>query len=1253
MLKRLSKRFMGRKEEPGWNEKFTIDGYAYYYNNKTEEITWEKPVELMSNDEKEMASGEFVFVPHPTRVWQPAKVVKEGSDGQIEVRLYPKGQKAFVTKGEMVSDLTGGRVQNVPLWSVKLSSLRLPEDDLVMLDDQNEGLIIHNLEMRYNQDQLYTWVGAARSVLISVNPYKNLPLYGDDQIELHKNRPPNAPLPPHVFDIANDSYESMMFDNKNQSVLISGESGAGKTVCTKQILDYLAAVAGSSNNLEEKILVCNPLLEAFGNAQTIRNNNSSRFGKWIEIHFDNMEKAITSASIQNYLLEKSRVVRQQADSKERNFHIFYQLTKDSTAMSNFGLDGPENYNYLNQSGTFDAKDIDDVEEHAAVRNAMELLEFSEEEIETVLSLTAGVLCLGNVEFDKKKLANGVTGSSVANGDIVEKISGLLSVDAGELEKVLTNRSISVRKKTTVIPLTPSKARDGADALAMGIYSRLFSWLVTKVNEALEGPTGKMIGILDIFGFEIFDNNSFEQLCINFCNEKLQQQFNQTTFKEEEALYLKERIEFQHVEFIDNQIVLDLIEARPNGILLMIDDETIVPEGADAKFMNKAESMHKKHPNFQTDKNRKLKDSLNFEIEHYAGVVNYNADGFMAKNLDTLFNDLYEMCASSSNEQMQLLFPVSEERRQLKSLGKQFRGQLNDLMESLDETESRYIRCVKPNADQVADQFEARMVLDQLRYSGVFEAVDIRRQGFPFRLNYAQFACRYSCINRGYKYLGNMEDPEELCKEILDTSKQDFSDVQYGRSLLLYRSREYKILQLLRNLSLETLIPKAQGVMRAHLAREMRRRLLAAEAKIQEALDVGNDIAMLDEALAVVEDTIGSLRKLFDYNPRNLAEGKEHRKGLQKWLDLESVLEDLVSKDPNKVYYKLATAVDKGTKLREEFNFPTAHQEELIEKAIELRANSDLGKIDAESHRVMDDLIREEMQDVLDRADKFSHMTPQLKEIERLLNLPMVEWYQVEIAKAEEQKDEARRIACEIELKTLYLEDSGSKYRNYGSFESLKDSDLYAKSAFFGKKKIAETMLVFSKKQQSALSSKIVNGVDKAADKAAEKAVVQASKWLRMYMTDMKSGKITPEDAAVEFLNFGYTGDDNVKDELYLQILKQLTGNPNPESEMKGYEMLLMVMSIFAPSEELERFTIQFLRANAPSSIPSARFVSALHELQYGGRASVPRADQIPGRLEELKACLGSRYSTKRKGRETARKAVAEESEEQGEGEEEV
>ncbi len=469
-------------------------------------MSWDKPERMRTNTEKDRHAGDWTWVPHPTQVWIPARKVETLADGSIKCETEEK--KEFIVPANGNWKDVNGVSHKIELWPLSLASLKMNEDDLIMLDEINKGMIMHSLKKRYLNDELYTWVGASHSVLVSVNPYKRIDkLYNDEEIQKHRNRSPNRELAPHVFDIANDSYDSMLFDSVNQSILISGESGAGKTEATKQCLKFIATIAGSENEVEVKILQANPVLEAFGNAKTIRNNNSSRFGKWIEVYFAPGKRSITSARIINYLLEKSRLVHQQGG--ERNFHIFYQMASDPSTSEKYSIISPSNHRYLKNGITTQINGIDDRGDFNAMKKAMIDLGFAQEEIDWTLKLTSFVLHLGNCTFKDKAMANNVRGSQLEVEEPLILTKNLLGVDVEALRKVLVSRSITVRGETSVIPLDPAAARAGADSFAKGVYGRLFDWLVIRINDALKGKEGAFVGILDIFGFEILENNSFE------------------------------------------------------------------------------------------------------------------------------------------------------------------------------------------------------------------------------------------------------------------------------------------------------------------------------------------------------------------------------------------------------------------------------------------------------------------------------------------------------------------------------------------------------------------------------------------------------------------------------------------------------------------------------------------------------------------------------------------------------------------------
>ena len=470
-----------------WQVKRTIDEeLEFYWNKDSGEVSWEKPKELLT--EEELADLEFrhVWVPSHETLWQPAKVVGTGTDGSTTVQTESGESMVIPANGMVQSRHTRHRKVHVPLWEVNKSNLRFLEDDCVMLDPVNEAFIVYNLQKRYDTGKIYTWVGASKSVLVSINPYEQLGIYSAEHMDLHRKRPPNRSIPPHVFDVANGSYDSMAFKHTNQSILISGESGAGKTEATKQCLSFLAYINEHENTqIEEKVLSANPLLEAFGNAKTIRNINSSRFGKWMEIYFDKKTTQMVGSRIYSYLLERNRVVTQQQN--ERNFHIFYALFANENARNTYGLTTPEDYHYLNQSGCTTLSEFNDATNFQDVSNAMDVLQFSAEEKQQILRITAGILTLGNVDFDPQMQEGSVDGSKVKDAQVLQRAAELLDLDIEALRQILTFRTIAVgvRRGAPVppIPLDVAGAKIGRDSLAMGIYGRLFLSLVESVNKS--------------------------------------------------------------------------------------------------------------------------------------------------------------------------------------------------------------------------------------------------------------------------------------------------------------------------------------------------------------------------------------------------------------------------------------------------------------------------------------------------------------------------------------------------------------------------------------------------------------------------------------------------------------------------------------------------------------------------------------------------------------------------------------------------
>ncbi|KAH9252191.1 hypothetical protein BASA81_009783 [Batrachochytrium salamandrivorans] len=1001
--------FNSEEARKGWVDKTTIDNIPYFYKPETGEVTFTDPGDP---EEQDASSEGYTWVPHPTNMWQPAKILSKEKDGSTVCETF-EGKKVVIPAGgkfDKKNELVNGRDQTAPVWPLRKVDLLHIEDDLIMIENVNEASICHNLSVRYTQTKaLYTWVGASHRVLISINPYQRLPLYGDEQIKEHHDTSPNKVVEPHIFDIAEGAYQQMLFEAKTQSILISGESGAGKTEATKHCLKFWAKVAGSKNGVEDKLIQANPVLEAFGNAKTIRNNNSSRFGKWMEVYFSLKDRFIEGATITNFLLEKSRLAFQQQG--ERNFHIFYQLLSSKEMRTKYELAEVTKNRFTAKGLTTPIPGLDDAADFADTQKAIQDLEFTPEEHEWLLRVPAGILHLGNVTFVVDNQAGGVTGSKIENDSELALAAKLLKFDLDGLRKTLLSRTITVRSEVSVIPLDPDAARAGCDSIAKGIYSRQFDWLVGRCNKALksDSTSGKIIGVLDIFGFEIFDVNSFEQLCINFCNEKLQQLFNLETFHEEEKLYLEEGIPFVHINFNDSEPVLTMIEKGPDGLLPALDDECKL-EGDDVKYLNKITNTFGTHAKFQVDKRRKMGDALAFEVVHYAGVVNYTTAEFKLKNKDTFAQEGYDLGTNSPDPLMQAIFPPVTDKMQVKTLSSLFRTQLNVLMDKLHKTSTRYVRCVKPNESMAPMLYEAPLVLRQLRYSGVFEAVEIRKQGYPFRYKHEVFAILFSCINPNHNY--KETTPIKRVQEILDTSpnfQKLKGDVVMGKTLVLYRAPVYKLLKLLRNLALEIIVPRAATVIRGSLARWMRKFITRSELELKTAYDTLTDQQAMKNAVNNVDKQLGTLGKhaFPNHRPRLEKEVAERIVFLQKCIDEEIKVDALLAVgEPNKhwhVWTEQKWALDLVSHVPK-----TKSQTEKFTKFLHLLATSDIQLLDDQCVKTRKEMDKSGLEKAQRSAtDTWKHTSPAVTEVNRVLALPEHEFIKLEIVAGKEMNNADR------------------------------------------------------------------------------------------------------------------------------------------------------------------------------------------------------------------------------------------------------
>ncbi len=700
--------------------------------------------------------------------------------------------------------------------------LNTATDDLVAMEEPSIENVLQCLKERYRKSIVYTNIGHC---LISINPYEWIPgLYDKTRAALYENASggeTGKKLPPHVFGIAANAYYSLKTKEKNQSILITGESGAGKTENTKKCIQYLVDVAAPGSDLEAQILSTNPILEAFGNSKTCRNNNSSRFGKWIEIKFNNKNK-IANCSIITYLLEKSRVAYQ--PDGERNFHIFHMICKSSDAKlkERLKLSNDSDYNFVSSDGVgYDSGGIDDAENYKEFLSSVQSIGWSNEMQEGILKIVAGILHLGNVSFieqDAQIAAISEAGRSVDGLKNTAEMFEMGSTDA--LARCLCTRTIKVRSsgEEMKVPMNTSKATAARDALVKDIYSRLFNYIVNKLNIALANTESGgiensnnvkgCIGVLDIFGFEIFQKNKFEQLCINYVNEKLQFFYNLKTFEEEEALYNRENVSFEHVEFPSNESVLSLFEKKITGIFSVLDEEGLRPSGNDKSFRSKLSQKNKGNTSFRVSK---IQNEL-FTVRHFAGTVSYECEGFVDMNRDRLLPSLLSAMKNTKSIVLNELYkPTSlvttrsdstkfkKNSKSSVSLTGKLKGQVTSLLKMLNETSPHFIRCVKPNNERKSKCIDNKLVKHQLQCLGIINALEIQQRGFPIRLSYEEFVKGYKFSAFGSKVLHyrDIKDGAQQIIQKLSNNSTALNSCIFGKTKIFYKPIHAKLLMELR------------------------------------------------------------------------------------------------------------------------------------------------------------------------------------------------------------------------------------------------------------------------------------------------------------------------------------------------------------------------------------------------------------------------------------------------------------------------
>ncbi|XP_076340339.1 myosin heavy chain, muscle-like isoform X1 [Tachypleus tridentatus] len=828
------------------------------------------------------------------------------------------------TKGDTVTiDCPGGeRV----LKKDQLQQVNPPKfekaEDMSNLTYLNDASVLHNLKQRYYAKLIYTYSGL---FCVVINPYKRFPIYTNRVVQIYKGRR-KTEVPPHLFAVSDGAYNAMLQNREDQSMLITGESGAGKTENTKKVIAYFANVGASTKkedkekiskkgNLEDQVVQTNPVLEAFGNAKTVRNDNSSRFGKFIRIHFGGMGK-LAGADIETYLLEKARVISQQA--AERSYHIFYQLMSEGIPGTREKLllsDDIYEYHFVSQGKT-DIPNVDDGEEIRLTDHAFDVLGFNETEKDNIYKIVGAVMHLGEMKFKQRPREEQAEADGTAEG---ERVGFLLGVNPADLYKNFLKPKIKVGAELVTQGRNKDQCIYSIGAMAKAMFDRLFKWLVKKVNETLDTKQKRQhfIGVLDIAGFEIFDFNGFEQLCINFTNEKLQQFFNHHMFVLEQEEYKKEGIDWEFIDFgLDLQACIELIE-KPMGVLSILEEESMFPKATDKSFEEKLKNNHLgKSPNFIKPKPPKPGQAeAHFAIVHYAGTVPYNLTNWLEKNKDPLNDTVVDQFKHGQN---QLVVAIFEDHPGLgsgdqsgggggkgrkKGSGFQtvsglYREQLNKLMATLRATQPHFVRCIIPNETKSPGVIDSHLVMHQLTCNGVLEGIRICRKGFPNRMIYPDFKHRYTILSPNAVPKGAFVDAKHATEKILEDIQLEANDYRLGHTKVFFRAGVLGRLEEMRDERLGKIITWLQSWVRWYKCKktfkqlqEQRVALLIIQRNLRKFLQLRNwlwwklyskvkpllSMARIEDELKELEDKL-----------KAATEALEKEEKLRKELEIQNV-----------------------------------------------------------------------------------------------------------------------------------------------------------------------------------------------------------------------------------------------------------------------------------------------------------------------------------------------------------------------------
>lgn len=998
-----------------------------------------------------MEDGKPVWAPHPTDGFQMGNIVDIGPDSLTIEPLDQKG-KTFLALINQV-------------FPAEEDSKKDVEDNCSLMY-LNEATLLHNIKVRYSKDRIYTYVA---NILIAVNPYFDIPkIYSSETIKSYQGKSLGT-MPPHVFAIADKAFRDMKVLKMSQSIIVSGESGAGKTENTKFVLRYLTESYGTGQDIDDRIVEANPLLEAFGNAKTVRNNNSSRFGKFVEIHF-NEKSSVVGGFVSHYLLEKSRICVQ--GKEERNYHIFYRLCAGASEdiREKLHLSSPDNFRYLNRGCTryFANKEtdkqilqnrkspeylkagslkdplLDDHGDFIRMCTAMKKIGLDDEEKLDLFRVVAGVLHLGNIDFEEAGSTSGGCNLKNKSTQSLEYCAELLGLDQDDLRVSLTTRVMLTTAggtKGTVIkvPLKVEQANNARDALAKTVYSHLFDHVVNRVNQCFPFETSSyFIGVLDIAGFEYFEHNSFEQFCINYCNEKLQQFFNERILKEEQELYQKEGLGVNEVHYVDNQDCIDLIEAKLVGVLDILDEENRLPQPSDQHFTSAVHQKHKDHFRLTIPRKSKLavhrniRDDEGFIVRHFAGAVCYETTQFVEKNNDALHMSLESLICESRDKFIRELFESSTNNNKdtkqkagklsFISVGNKFKTQLNLLLDKLRSTGASFIRCIKPNLKMTSHHFEGAQILSQLQCSGMVSVLDLMQGGFPSRASFHELYNMYK------KYMPDKLarlDPRLFCKALFKALGLNEIDYKFGLTKVFFRPGKFAEFDQ---------IMKSDPDHLAELVKRVNHWLICSRwKKVQwcslSVIKLKNKIKYRAEACIKMQKTIrmwlckrrhkpridglvkvGTLKKRLDKFNEVVSALKEGKPEMSKQVkDLEISIDALMA--------KIKSTMMTREQIQKEYDALVKSSEELL-SALQKKKQQE-----EEAERLR--RIQEEMEKERKRREE-DEQRRRKEEEERRMKLEMEAKRKQEEEERKKREDEEKRIQAEVEAQLAQQREEESQ-----------------------------------------------------------------------------------------------------------------------------------------------------------------------------------------------------------------------------------